>query len=282
MKKHSVLITFACFVIAIFSSSALAVNNVGLNSLGDKDSYRQSVRSRSKRDLKIKLCNANKSTAKDVEILFEFHPRHTHGVPEDILLTAQRNGETRVVLYDYYRFKVNAVYQGKLSKAFVTRLIARIEKALKEVRQLKPSNDNLIVEGDLFHLSIRRQSGVSKESGKITSELPVSAQSLIKDLSGLWKQLKKAPSAEAYIKTAQIGAERLNLLLREGKLRFIALQDFPSELQSILSCAIMKRFDFYPISLTQLNQLKIYASYGEVYITDKSKGYQLSLFVPRP
>ena len=214
------------------------------------------------------------------EIRFSFHPRWREEVLEDMFLTLRADGHAHAVMYDYDRSKVTATYKGILPKADVSRLIARVQETIREANRRKTS-DGVIREGDLFYLSIKPKSGAAGEIGGVVADVP-EANALIEDLRVLWKRLKKTPLADAYVRSNPIDKDRLALLLNEGKLRFTSIQNLPRELQLIVRNAINKSFDFHPLSQTQSDQLRTYASYGEVYITDSDAGYKLILFSSQP
>jgi hypothetical protein len=211
------------------------------------------------------------------EIRFSFHPRWRAEVLDDVFMTIEANGRAEAVFNDYEGSKITRIYKGTLPKAEVSRLSRRVRAALQEANKTKAQN-GVIHEGDLFYLSVKLKNSKVQQSGGVVAGVP-EVHSIVEELRVLWKQLTKTPLAYAYLKTTPIENDRLALLLKEGKLRFIPFRDFPNELQPLIREAINKSFGFQALNQIQYDQLKTYTSYGELYVTDGETGYKLTLLL---
>lgn len=230
----------------------------------------------------VKPCSNFVKTANHVEsqveeIRFSFHPRWRERDQDDVFLTVNADGKAEAVFNDYDGSRITRVYKGTLPKAEVSRLSERIRAALREANKQKDRN-GVIREGDLFYLSVTGKDVAVEQSVGVVEGVP-EVKSIVEELRVLWKRLTKTPLADAYIKTSSIENDRLGLLLKEGKLRFISFRDFPHELQSVVRTAISKSFGFIPLNQNQYERLKSYTTHGELYGTDGEEGYKLTVLL---
>jgi hypothetical protein len=215
------------------------------------------------------------------EVRFVFSPRWREQPQDDVSLTVRPDGSADAVFFDYYGSKVVAAYAGKLTGADVSRLMLRAKEILEDFRKPKPPSD-VIIEGDLFSLSLHFRSGRPSVASGVVQGLPPSVRKAVEDLSAAWKSLRKTKPADSYVRSAVIESERLALLLREGKLRFTEVQALPPDVRLVVRNAITNPSEFLPLSRTRLEELRRYSSFGEVYVTDKGSGFSLSLFTSAP
>jgi len=215
------------------------------------------------------------------EVRFVFSPRQREQPQDDVSLTVRPDGSANAVLFDYYGSKVVATYAGGLTGADVSRLRLRAKEILEEFSKLEHQSD-VIIEGDLFSLSVHFRSGSPGTAGGVVQGLPPSARKAVEDLSVAWKLLRKTQPADGYVRSSIIESERLALLLREGKLRFTEVQTLPPDLRLVVRNAITNPSEFLPLSRARLEELRRYSSFGEVYVTDKGAGFSLILFTSPP
>jgi hypothetical protein len=227
-------------------------------------------------------CQMSRAKAPIGQIVFSFHPRWGEEPADDVSLTLKGDGKARAFRYDYHALTVTGAFEGHLATPEVERFTSQAEEVFREIDAAEPADKNIITEGDLFQLSIERRDGTSRAAGGKVADVPARARERIRELSTLWKQLKEVQRAEAYVEANAIEKERLALLLREGKLRFTALEEFPPLLQPALRDAISPPFTFRPLTRSQYSQLETYKSYGEVYVVAGDRGYNLMLFRSRP
>jgi hypothetical protein len=217
----------------------------------------------------------NNQESQREEIRFSFHPRWREQVQEDVFLTINADGKADAVFNDYDGTSITGVYEGKLPKAEVSRMSAKIRAVLRQTK--KPESGNGVIrEGDLFYLSVIRKTGAVEQRGGVVERVP-EVRPVIEELRALLKRLRKTPLSHAYIRAASIENDRLPSLLKEGKLRFISFHDFPRELQSVVRNALNKSFGFIALNQSQYDQLKTYTTFGELYVTEGSTGYKLTL-----
>ncbi len=225
----------------------------------------------------------NELSAEAVRITLDFNRILPSEYPEpDVYLTLQESGKAHAVLYSRYSSTVTAVYEGVLPKETTARLIARVRIALAETNAFKPRKDNIITEGDLFRLSVDTEEGTSQEVTGKTGDASSDVLSLVQELRSLWKVLTKSCPSDAYIRSRAIEGDRLAVLLKEGRLRFTPINNFPSDIQKVLSNSINDIGYFTSLSKKQFTELKTYASFGEVYILIGTTGYELTLFTTQP
>jgi hypothetical protein len=201
-------------------------------------------------------CGRMNSKAEVQEIRFGFHPRFNIESPIDMFMTLRGNGETQALRYDDERSLITAAYKGTLTRADMRRLTARVQEAFREYRNAAPRDENIVTEGNLFYLSIKLKNGAIEQLGGKVPDMPELMGKLIGDLSVLWKRLKKTAPAPGYLRSFVIGKKRLELLKSNGSLRFVTLNEYPSDTHPIVIDAINNSPSFQAINRAQLDKLR--------------------------
>ena len=214
------------------------------------------------------------------EITLDFTPMTD---PISTFVLVSENNQAKVVRHARNQLEVVAIHQGDVSPAQVSRLFARSAAPdLAEAMQRKNFGGNGLSRGDQFQLSFKSQESVAGECFGFIDDAPAGVRDLIKELLALQKQLKETSLAAAYLRSEPIAADRFAALRRSGKIRFTSTAEFPTDLQTILSRAVVRSRDFLALSRTQHEQLLPQASHGhEFFITANGSGYQLTLFKAR-
>jgi hypothetical protein len=203
--------------------------------------------------------------------------------PLSTFVLVGQDNQARAVRYARSQLEVVAVYEGVLSGAHVSQLLARTgEPAFAEALRRRNFGGDGLRSGDQFYLSTKSQKSGGGECFGFIEDAPVSVRDLIKDLLALKTQLKEAALSDAYLRGEPIAAERFAALQRRGQLRFEAVSEFPPDTQPILTGAVTRPRDFLPINRAQYEQLLPHASHGhEFFLTADGSGYQLTLFKAR-
>lgn len=203
--------------------------------------------------------------------------------PLSVFVFVGQDNQAKVAHYSRNQLNVVAIYQGNLSKSHVSRLLARAgEPALAEALRCKNFDGTDLSRGDQFYLSIKSQERTTGECFGFVEDAPAVVRDLINDLLALKTQLKEIVLSDAYVRSEPIDRERFAALQRRGQFRFDAIQEFPSDIQPILTGAVTHPRDFFPISRTQYEQLLPQASHGhEFFMVVNGSGYQLTLFKAR-
>lgn len=217
------------------------------------------------------------------EIRFGFDPTDPtrESISHSVYMVLSRNGDAHVLLYDRYGSAVTAAYKGVLPRTETAQLLTRVRKAIEEAA--KPHADPTVIrESDLFSLSLKLKGGAVEGVSRKVADMPATVRTLIGNLQVLWQKLKKVAPADGYLRSSRIEEERLALLLKEGRLRFTPVREFPQDLQPTLRRAVEQPADFHPLSLPRMELLKNYAIFGELFVVDEDAGYQMTFFLSKP
>lgn len=201
------------------------------------------------------------------------------------LITLRSSGQISVVLYLPSRLLVTASYERTLPEGDMMRLRTKIlEPAIQKALRGKGFAGEGLSRGDQFRLLVTDQERVEGEVGGVVNDAPQAIRSLIDELLQHLKQQEKfmlIKLAHAYLKSESIEDEREKGLRKAGKIRFVAIAEFPADLQPTLMRAINSPIAFHPLSHSQYERLLKWCSYGnELFVVmEKSRSaFQLSLY----
>jgi hypothetical protein len=229
---------------------------------------------RKKTDVKLKV------QERDIEINLDFTPMTD---PISILVLLSEDTQAKVVHYARNQLTVVAIYQGNLSDAYVSPLLARTgDPAFVEALQRKNFGGTGQSNGNQFYLSFKSKESVTGECFGFVDDAPAVVRNFIEDLLALKQQLKEVALSAAYVRSEPIARERFEAIQRSGKLRFASIQEFSPDIQSTLTSAVARPRDFLALSPIQYEQLLPQTTHGhEFFMTVNGSGYQLSLFQAR-
>lgn len=233
---------------------------------------------------------AGKSLARDANdiqdaeerLLLDLRP-FTDPVAKLIALDSGRR--LTVIHYLPSRLLVTASYARTLSDEEAMRISSRLqERALQDALRSKRFAGKALAAGDQFHLLFAEEGRVKGEAWGFVDDAPLALRSFINDLLEQLKQQERfvqAELADAYIRSAGITQERRSELEKSGRFRFVAVEDFPAEVQPIMIQAIHESLNFHPLKKDQYELLLKYRSHGnELFVTTAGGQslFQLSLY----
>lgn len=230
----------------------------------------------------VKQCPVNQTALQD-EVRFKFYPTDPTVPPEEneyfkksIYVILRKDGNAHSMSYDHYGAAVVDARKGKLPEADAARFAARTREAIRAANAHKVDR-SVIIESDLFSLSIRNKDGAVEETGGSIEYMPEVVRKLVDDLRLLSKQLNKAPLADAYLRSNPVEKERFESLRQQREFRFASISGFPPQVRQIVAKAIDQPGDFHPLSQAQYEKLKSQTT----LVSYNGSGYVLNLFTAR-
>lgn len=234
--------------------------------------------------------DVGKSLAKDVDdikdaeerLLLDLRP-FTSPLAKLIALNSDRR--LTVIHYLPSRLLVTATYERTLSDEEAVRISSRLqERELQDALRSKRFAGKALAAGDQFHLLLAENGHVKGEAWGFVDDAPWALRSFINDVLEQIKQQERfvqVELADAYLRSAGIAQERGNELEKSDRFRFVAIEDFPAEVQPIMIHAIHAPLNFHPLKKDQYELLLKYRSHGnELFVTTAGGQslFQLSLY----
>ena len=217
---------------------------------------------------------------RDLEVRLDFIPfRPRREFRDSLSMFLRGDGKVRVVHHRRQMF-VDAAYEGTLSEADASRLLARAKEAQNA---WKPLSTGLFGRSDDAHFSmVVLPQGSSDESSVFGGNLDDASEStrrLIEDLLELWQRLDRSPPAEAYLRSVSLPDSELKRIQRNEQRRVLSVEEVPTDLRDVLIKSLSQPRDFVPITRAHHDQL---ANYTQFIITHKGFNFRLSLSLPTP
>jgi hypothetical protein len=214
------------------------------------------------------------------EIRLDFTPMAD---PVSVFVVLSHDRRVKILNYAPYRLVVTNAYEGTLPESDMQRfLIKTRDPDFREALRRRDFTGTGLSSGDQFYLSLKVDQNITQECFGFVEDAPSIVGALVHDLLATRKQLTEAALADAYVRSEPIAKERFEALRRDGKLKFLTVREFPSNVQTILTVAINHPRDFHPLDRTQYEQLLgRSSSEQQFYVTGDGSGHQLSLFKAR-
>jgi hypothetical protein len=194
-------------------------------------------------------------------------------INDSLYLTIRDSGQAQAVLYDPPSV-ITSVRRGTLPSEEVGRLLARLRETLKTAAQHK-IDETIIREGDSFFLNLDCGTNRVGEFGGRVEDWPDSVKSLVNDLRSLWRRLDKQGPSYGYIRAVRIEKNRFDSILKEGRISFKSIRDYPPDLRAVITKAVECPLDFHDVTRVEMDKLLTHT----LTITHDGSGYELLPFL---
>ena len=231
--------------------------------------------------------HSSSGAGQSVEVLFEYNPSPfsvDFKKSEYVFVRMAADGNTQVLRYGPYNPSIIAVYEDKLPKADVTRLIAASQSAIPTASKLN-APFKTSCDADNFQLAITSRNEIEEPGDSsypfCLPVMPKEIRELVEEMRSLWKRLPESRLAYAYVRSFVFEKDFLKSPYRNIK-QFVSIEKFPPKLRATVRNASKRSPRFYPVSRTQYEQLLSFASDpGRFYVIDGSRGFSLLLRLSR-
>lgn len=219
-------------------------------------------------------------------IVFEYNPAAldlNYAKSEFAFVAINSDGSTQAVRFGPYNPAVISVYEGKLPKAEVARLLDKIRTVIPKASEIaKPYVG--FCDADSFQLSIVSQRSTVMESKMpdfgCLPAMPKEIRELVKEMRVIWQRLSKVPLAYGYLRRSPFEAYLLKSA-EQSSSQLIAVSKLSRDRQAIIRNAIKHSPKFYALSQKQYGQLLALTrdpSHSfDLNVISNGRGYSLTL-----
>jgi hypothetical protein len=216
-------------------------------------------------------------TDDELEIRCEFYPTRPYpdeSVVPTFIVIAQ-DGHARALRYQLHDQTKNiASYEGVLPSDDVRRLFARVRTAFRLPKYRKDYDRKLVYETDGFYLALKHRKAKATEMSGGLETKPDDVRALVRELSEVWKRLKEAPPAFAYLTAHPVEKGRLMRLKREAPAQLTRIESLPEVLKSFLIPVVTQPLDFYALTQAQYEEINRH----KLLMIYKGIGHELTVF----
>lgn len=221
--------------------------------------------------------DSTRQEATPAKISLDFTPMTD---PVSTFVSIKPDNQADVVRYSRSLLIIKSASRGVLSPQDVSKLTDKTRALVSENAICTNSFGSPgLTRGDQFHLTLNVDQK-KKECFGFIEDAPPAIRSLVEDVLSTSQKLTPGPLADAYLRSEPISQNRYEALLKSTRLRFVNLEEFPNDVQQILSTVINHPRDFIALSTEQRKHLLDRITSGhELFVTHKSSGHQLTIFL---
>lgn len=231
---------------------------------------------------------SSRSQNQKPQLLFNYYPA-VLGKPfkesEMVFVAIAKDGSTQAVRYGPYNPAIIAVYEGKLPKADVARLVARTQLAIPKASEINIPYA-VSCDAETFELSINPPDGAQSfmQYPGCLIVMPKDIMELVEEMRTLWRRLDESRLAYGYVRSFPLNEDFLKSPQRTAK-QFVSIEKFPPQLRAIARDARKQTPKFYALSQKQYGQLLALTrdpSHSfDLKVVDNGRGYSLKLVQSR-
>lgn len=230
--------------------------------------------------------HSSKAQGQIAQIVFDYYPSPLSPNAKEseyVSVSIAGDGSTQAVRYGPYNPAIIAVYEGKLPKADVVRLVARTQLAIPKASEINIPYVRSC-DSESFQLSVVSQKGsaqVLMPDAGCLMVMPADIGDLVEEMRLVWRRLPESRLAFAYVRSFPV--ERDLLKFNSGtKQDFIPIGKFAGKLRTVIRSARKHTPRFYPISQTQYNQIRaLLPDPSHFYVIENERPYWLVVSLSR-
>lgn len=202
--------------------------------------------------------------------------------PTSTFIVIKPDNQAKVVRYSRSLLVVNSLAEGLLPRPEMSNLL---DKTRAPAFANAACNENFgtpgLTRGDQFHLTINIEQK-QKECRGFVEDAPAAIRTLVEELLSTNQKLNPVTLGAAYVRSEPISPTRFEALRKSTRVKFLTPEEFPADIQQILSLAINNPRDFLVLSREQQKNLQDRVTNGqEFFITHKNSGHQFTIFLAK-